>query len=335
MKSIKNKEILQSYILTTAKYDYSVYEKRILYRIIEVLQELIVDKTLNQKYTLNITEQKDFDFSIPLSSFLKNENDENYTRAKQALESLNNKVIKYEDENTWSIINLIERPEIIKRNTNSIANFRLHPHIAECFLDFSKGYKKYELIVAMQFESEYSMRFYELFSNQKKPINFSIDKIKEMFQVQDKYKLTADFIKRVIEPAKKELDKCSPYTFHYESIKTGRKITSIRFIPIYQPQFEDPELKKKQQNKQISKRWFIPKNTEDFLKHNFSFTDNELKNNLNLFEALYNNLSEDELLDFLVELREPSSYADNQKAFIIGALKKKIEQIVEQKYLKK
>ena len=46
-------------------------------------------------------------------------------------------------------------------------------------------------------------------------------------------------------------------------------------------------------------------------------------------------MSEDELLDFLVELREPSSYADNQKAFIIGALKKKIEQIVEQKYLKK
>ena len=66
MKSIKNKEILQSYILTTAKYDYSVYEKRILYRIIEVLQELIVDKTLNQKYTLNITEQKDFDFSNSL-----------------------------------------------------------------------------------------------------------------------------------------------------------------------------------------------------------------------------------------------------------------------------
>ena len=30
---INNKEVLQSYILTTAKYDYSVYEKRILYKI--------------------------------------------------------------------------------------------------------------------------------------------------------------------------------------------------------------------------------------------------------------------------------------------------------------
>ena len=29
----ENKEIIQSYILTAAKYDFSVYEKRILYRI--------------------------------------------------------------------------------------------------------------------------------------------------------------------------------------------------------------------------------------------------------------------------------------------------------------
>ena len=59
-----------------------------------------------------------------------------------------------------------------------------------------------------------------------------------------------------------------------------------------------------------------------------------MKNNLNLFENLYNNLSEEHLLDFLTELREPSVYADNRKGFIIGALKKRMEQIFEQKYLK-
>ena len=87
--------------------------------------------------------------------------------------------------------------------------------------------------------------------------------------------------------------------------------------------------------KQISNRWFIPKNIEDYLKHNFEFTDKELKNNLNLFESLYNYLSEDELLDFLVELREPSVYANNRKGFIIGALKKKFEQIFEEKNILK
>ena len=158
----------------------------------------------------------------------------------------------------------------------------------------------------MEFESVYSMRFYELLSNQKTPINYSIEALKEMFSLSGKYSQTRDFIKRIIEPAKIELDKCSPYTFHYETIKTGRKITGIRFIPIHQPQFEDESLKKQKAMKQMSNRWFIPKNIEDYLKYNYEFTDKELNNNLSLFESLYNHLSEEGLLDFLVELKAQS-----------------------------
>ena len=189
----------------------------------------------------------------------------------------------------------------------------------------------------MEFESVYTMRFYELLSNQKTPINYSIDKLKDIFNIADKYKLTGGFIQKVIEPAKKELDKCSPYTFHYEPIKTGRKITGIRFIPIHQPQFEDESLKKQKAMKQMSNRWFIPKNIEDYLKYNYEFTDKELNNNLSLFESLYNHLSEEELLDFLVELKAQSVVYEikNLKAYLIGSLKNKSEQIFEEKYLKK
>ena len=45
---IKEKELIQSYILTTAKYDYKVFEKRIFYRIIEQFQFLIEGKELNK-----------------------------------------------------------------------------------------------------------------------------------------------------------------------------------------------------------------------------------------------------------------------------------------------
>ena len=339
MAKIQNKEVLQSYILTTAKYDFNVYEKRILYRIIEINQYLLEGKKLDNRYIIDKSSIDTIKYTMPISAFLnpkEDKEDKNHSRIKVAFENLQKKIISYDDKENkiWHSAGIIFNVKMDYDRADKIT-FQQADFIYQAFMDFSKGFRKYELKIAMQFESVYSMRFYELFSTQKTPINYSIETLKEMFKMSEKYKLTSGFIRDVIDKAKKELDKCSPYTFHYEKIKTGRKITGIRFIPIYQPQFEDPELKKKQQNKQISKRWFIPKNTEDFLKHNFSFTDNELKNNLNLFEALYNNLSEDELLDFLVELREPSSYADNQKAFIIGALKKKIEQIVEQKYLKK
>ena len=48
---INNKELIQSYILTTAKYDYSVYEKRILYRIVE---QLGVSRRFGKNSTLRI-----------------------------------------------------------------------------------------------------------------------------------------------------------------------------------------------------------------------------------------------------------------------------------------
>ena len=35
---VRNKDQIQSYIMTTAKYDFNVYEKRILYRLVELAQ---------------------------------------------------------------------------------------------------------------------------------------------------------------------------------------------------------------------------------------------------------------------------------------------------------
>lgn len=48
-KVVDNKELIQSYVVTTAKYDFSIYEKRILYRIIELIQGQIEGKKLTGK----------------------------------------------------------------------------------------------------------------------------------------------------------------------------------------------------------------------------------------------------------------------------------------------
>ncbi|KDS65555.1 initiator Replication family protein, partial [Parabacteroides distasonis str. 3776 D15 iv] len=44
-----------------------------------------------------------------------------------------------------------------------------------------------------------------------------------MFKVQDKYAKTNDFVRKVIEPAKNELDELSPYTFEWSTNKEGKK----------------------------------------------------------------------------------------------------------------
>lgn len=319
MAVIQNKELFQSYILTTAKYDFSVYEKRILYRIIELNQYLLEGRKLNQKYRLDINLYGDTIYTLPISLFLKDGDSSNYSEVKKALLNLKRKEFLYEDDNVWASLSIIANPKIQK--FSDTVTFTVDKLINDALLDFSKGYRKYELKIAMQFESVYSMRFYELFSNQSHPINYSIDNLKEMFKISDKYKLTADFIKRVVEPAKRELDEKSPYSFSYKELKTGRKITSLQFIPIYQNKNEDIALKSKKLGKEISTRFYLEPIDRDYLKAQFGFTEKEIKNNCDLFENLYQTLEKGELIDKLVEIRRYASESGNVKGYVIKSLK--------------
>lgn len=73
-------------------------------------------------------------------------------------------------------------------------------------LDFTKGYRKYELITAMKFKSVYSMRFYELLSGQIKPLYVPLegpDGLRERFGLQTKYERVNDFKRKVLDIAKR------------------------------------------------------------------------------------------------------------------------------------
>lgn len=321
---VTNKDLIQSYIVTSAKYDFSVYEKRILYRLIETFQHLTKGEKLNEKIIIT----KDlFDVSVvtmPISMFLNGEEDKNHTRVKKAIENLENKKFIYEDSKTWEIIRILSEPKIDKYK--EFATFRINPKIVSAFLDFSKGFSKYELVTAMKFESIYAMRFYELLSGQKKPITYSIDNLKTMFQIEDKYSKVNDFFRYVIEPAKKELDKSAPYSFEYTPIKQGRKIVSIKFYPIYQPNNRDASIEAKKLQKSTSLRFDLDRILINYLKENYIFSDDEIKNNRETFIKAQSSENFD-LLNFLSEQRRNASSKVNPKGWIINAIKKQLAKL--------
>jgi hypothetical protein len=320
MRKISNKDILQSYILTTAKYDYSVYEKRILYRLVEIAQSEI--EGLKFSNDCRKVEHDLFglvSITLPISSILANENDKNYKKAKDALISLSQKYIIYEDSEVWEKINIVVLPRIEKRK--STFTFTISPRIWDCILNFSKGYRKFELKTAMQFESVYAMRFYELVSGQESPITYNIDTLKDLFQISGKYKKINDFIKRVIEPAKTELDKCSPYTFNYNMNKTGRTFTSVTLFPKYQAKYRDEDLETHTLQKQISLSWDLPKDVVDYLKHNFGFTTDGIKNNIDLFKLVNDKI---DLIQFLANIKGKARDSNNPQGYIVGAIRKQI-----------
>lgn len=317
----ENKEIVQSYILTAAKYDFSVYEKRILYRIIELMQEYTAGKVLNRQYNIQESLFGDVDIQMPTSAFLKDEKDQNYSIVKKALMDLNLKRVQFVDKERqkWYLFNIIERP--VAHMKQGFVSFRIHPIMAAAFMDFSMGHRKFELKTSMQFESVYAMRFYELMSGQKDPITFGIDKLKEMFKLENKYKQVNDFIKRVITPAKEELDKYSPFSFEYKINKDGRKYKSITFYPVKIAKNQDPDIIKSNALKKISLRWSISKEIESYIKENFGITKKELESHKELLEIANKRL---DLLGLLTEKKRYILGADSPMGYIVAMLRERV-----------
>jgi hypothetical protein len=117
-------------------------------------------------------------------------------------------------------------------NTSEIS-FELNPNLKPLIIDLSLGYTSYYIENILRLDSSYSTRIYQLLK-QYESIGFrtiSIIDLKYFLSIsKDKYKKYNDFKKKVIIPTQKEIKQKTDIYFTFKEIKTGRKITSIKFI---------------------------------------------------------------------------------------------------------
>lgn len=319
MAVIKNKEVLQSYIITAAKYDFSIYEKRILYRQIEIEQELLQGQKARKGVIIETNLWKDKKYTIPVKWLLKDEEDKNHYQIRKAFKALMSKIIEYDTRDVSGAFPLIQRFELNKRS--EYVTWQVPHEIVDVIVNFAHGFRKYELKTAMEFESIYSMRFYELMSGKEEPITFGIDKLKEMFRLENKYKQVNDFLRFVIIPAKKELDEKSPYSFEYAINKEGRKYKSITFYPIKIAKNIDDDVRLNSVIKGLSIRYAIPKEVEEYMMNNFGITTKELKQHYKLLEAANKSL---DLLGLLTEKKRYIADARSPMGYIVAMLRERI-----------
>jgi len=331
---IKNKDVIESYIITSARYDFNIYEQRILYRFVEMLQYLLKGKKLDQRYKCDVNMFGERTYTVPLNMFMidKNEDGGNiYHRTKEALKALNNKAFEYETPKLWKMIRIIEMPVIFSEKDGAVyVKFVLHHEIYEALLNFAKGFRRIEFKTIMDFTSIYAMRFYELMSEQETPIFYSLEQLRLMFQLQNKYPRPYNFADRVLAVAKKELDAKSPYTFTYKPRfaasggKGRKKIIGWTFTPIYQPKNRDPQLEQKQLAQQISWSWYLTKAEMMYLRDTFHFFDEEIKRNMDIFEAMAKYKQKD-FLTWLEQVKVYAAKASNPKGYLINAMKKELK----------
>lgn len=312
MKKEEAKDVIQSYLITTAKYSFTVTEKRIMYRIIEAGQDLLEGQKLRGSITVSKNLLDDRIVTMGFADVLP-DGSRNYQHVRKALLSLLKKTVVWEQDGKGEACSLIEHPRW--DNNHSIFSLRVPSMIWEVLvLQYQKGFRKYQLQTAMSFKSVYSMRLYELMSGQREVLTYSINNIKKMLSIEGKYTRLYDFQKRVLNVAKTELDLFADWSFEYVVLGDN-----IKFVP-YPIEREDATTLKRLR-RETSLYWDLEPETIKYLK-NIGFTTKEINNNRELFRE-----AEETLPDFWVTLailKGKSRTKTNQKGWIVNAIKGKI-----------
>ena len=132
-------------------------------------------------------------------------------------------------------------------NDRQFVKFSIDNVFWEALLDFSEGYRIVELPILLNLKNNVARKIYMQVSRQRKPIVMSVDKVREWLDYKDRYPESKDFLRYAFGPAKKELDKISPFTFEVEGLGEcvgenkyksyrgrGNSLQYVRITPVYQ-----------------------------------------------------------------------------------------------------
>lgn len=186
--------------LTESRYEFSPTEKNAFYMVIKQVRKNYVEReppcTEFENMRVNITTK-----DLALIA------DEDHTkRARTALRALRDKAIEFEDaDGNWLYCGFINQARwVAKKQVYEVEVSRdLMPYLVQ----LASRYTEYSLIVAMSLKGKHSQRFYELCSQYKNRGTFgkTVQQLKEMFMLEDKYPLLPLFKQKVINTAQKEL----------------------------------------------------------------------------------------------------------------------------------
>lgn len=122
--------------------------------------------------------------------------------------------------------------QVIHNNKQNTITLSFAPKLKPYLLNLHSNFTKYVFENVIKLQSNYAIRMYELLKQYQNIGNrrLSIEAIKEMFCIEDKYTDYHDFKKRVILTAQKELKEQSDIYFEFEEIKKCKKVVELNFL---------------------------------------------------------------------------------------------------------
>jgi plasmid replication initiation protein len=203
-----------------SSYDLSLEEQKIILTLASMVQP-------------NDEEFKAYNFRIAdFMQMLGVEDKSKYTEIPKITKELMKKVLEIQEDNALLQVAWLNSARYEKGS--GMVTLKFSPDLKPYMLKLSNMFTQYKLANILCMKSKYSPRIYEILKcnefRKQGYIEIQVDELRKLLRADNIYPLYNDFKRYVIERTQKELKKLSDISFEFEEVKTGRKVTSLRFL---------------------------------------------------------------------------------------------------------
>lgn len=235
-------KIYQSYMSAILKGKFSLYEMRIILEIVRAVQPVLQGFKVKQLINNPIcVDGVNLNLSIQIRSVLT-DGSKHYEEIKNAARSLESKVVEHYDSKSKKWLSTPMIYNVCLEDGTGVIKFSAAKWLFEYIVDMCKGFTAYDFASAMSLSSAYATRIYIIFGSLSRTVTFRVDLLKSVLGVEDKYKQTRDFLKRVIDPALEELEQAKLNGLRYTPVIENRKIVSLQLVPVRRQEKSEQEL---------------------------------------------------------------------------------------------
>lgn len=316
----KSEYSIQSNDITTARNLLNVYERRIINAVIYNVSERIKAMAFHKVQAINYYQQPG-DPSSLVMEFRASELGvpaEKYGELREALMRLKTTGVYLETKRGTRITGFLNWGEFPERS--AIITVSVDMVFYERLCDLNNGYTIFQAAVIYSLTSVHATKIYELLAKyrDKEFFRMTLDELKWMTNCQEKYPAYADFKRKVIEAAKRQLDKneITDLRFRYSEIRNGKKVTGIQFHVL---KTENAYELAKVRNS-LSPHWDF---TKDLVENARNIGLNIKGKNLELLKEYKAYFGENVLAEDLKRFYDLSRTKNLGIGYVIGCLRKK------------
>jgi plasmid replication initiation protein len=219
--------VVTSNDLVLAKYNFSLWQKRIFNYFVSQIDKDATDFTLQRIYISDLIHFFDAGDGREVYEIIANVPKQLYNS------SIKVPYISEEGHHRYGEMRIITRytkPED-RESGNAYIEFKFNDDLKPHLLELKRRFLRYDMQNIVGLQSVHSVRMFEILKSYEYlgEVSFEVEFLKTVLELGDKYKLYSDFRRYVIDKAREDMKKYCDIFFEYTEIKKSRRTNEIVF----------------------------------------------------------------------------------------------------------